>query len=65
MFGTPGNNADSAVDKFTTIFFLDYDQNSIDAIDDFVYAYGLASAAPAFRPGSSAKTASLCKCRAT
>ncbi|MGC9158886.1 MAG: DUF4185 domain-containing protein [Terracidiphilus sp.] len=41
MFGTPGNNSDPTAYKFTTIFFLDYGQNYANAIDGYVYAYGL------------------------
>ncbi len=41
MFGTPGNPADPDAYKFTTIFFLDFGQNSDHAIDNYVYAYGL------------------------
>jgi len=41
MFGVPGNTADPAAYKFTTIFFLDYGQNYGNAIDGYVYAYGL------------------------
>jgi hypothetical protein len=41
MFGTPGNNSSPSAYKFTTIFFLDYGENSYNAIDGYVYAYGL------------------------
>src|SRR5947209_2999375 len=36
MFGGPGK-----APLFTTIFFLDYGKNSADALDQYVYAYGL------------------------
>jgi hypothetical protein len=36
MFGGPGNGP-----LFTTIFFLDFGKNSNEAIDQYVYAYGL------------------------
>src|SRR5438105_8803922 len=36
MFGGAGK-----APLFTTIFFLDYGKNSADAIDEYVYAYGL------------------------
>ncbi|HEU5341003.1 DUF4185 domain-containing protein [Edaphobacter sp.] len=41
MFGTPGDSASPLAYKFTTIFFLDYGRNSDNAIDGYVYAYGL------------------------
>jgi hypothetical protein len=41
MFGTPGDSANPLAYKFTTIFFLDYGQNYNNAIDGYVYAYGL------------------------
>jgi hypothetical protein len=41
MFGVPDDSSDPAAYKFTTIFFLDYGQNSANAIDGYVYAYGL------------------------
>ena len=41
MFGTPGNPASRKAYKFTTIFFLDYGKDSENAIDGYVYAYGL------------------------
>lgn len=41
MFGAPGNNSSPFAYKFTTIFFLDYGQNSTNAVDTYVYAYGL------------------------
>lgn len=41
MFGTPGQPHNPLDHKFTTIFFLDYGKNSANAIDDYVYAYGL------------------------
>lgn len=41
MFGTPGNPNSSSAYKFTTIFFLDFGQNSANAIDGYVYVYGL------------------------
>ena len=41
MFGTPNNPGDPTAYKFTTIFFLDYGKDSGNAIDSYVYAYGL------------------------
>jgi hypothetical protein len=41
MFGTPQNAANAKAYKFTTIFFLDYGKDSENAIDGYVYAYGL------------------------
>ncbi len=41
MFGDPGNRASPTASKFTTIFFLDFGKNSSNAIDGYVYAYGL------------------------
>ena len=41
MFGTPTNPASPEAYKFTTIFFLDYGKDSANAIDGYVYAYGL------------------------
>lgn len=41
MFGTPGNPNSPQAYKFTTIFFLDFGENSGNAIDGYVYAYGL------------------------
>jgi len=41
MFGTPNNAASPKAYKFTTIFFLDYGKDSANAIDGYVYAYGL------------------------
>ena len=41
MFGTPNNAASGKAYKFTTIFFLDYGKDSANAIDGYVYAYGL------------------------
>lgn len=41
MFGTPQQPRSPLAYKFTTIFFLDYGKNSRDAIDHYVYAYGL------------------------
>jgi hypothetical protein len=41
MFGAPGNAADPTAYLFTTIFFLDFGQNNANAIDQYVYAYGL------------------------
>ena len=41
MFGTPNNAASPKAYKFTTIFFLDYGKDSENAIDGYVYAYGL------------------------
>jgi hypothetical protein len=41
MFGTPGNSNSPEAYLFTTIFFLDYGQNASNAIDGYVYAYGL------------------------
>jgi hypothetical protein len=41
MFGTPNDPAAAKAYKFTTIFFLDYGKDSGNAIDGYVYAYGL------------------------
>jgi hypothetical protein len=41
MFGTPGDNSNPLAYKFTTIIFLDYGQDYDEAIDNYVYAYGL------------------------
>ncbi len=41
MFGTPTNAASARAYKFTTIFFLDYGKDAENAIDNYVYAYGL------------------------
>jgi hypothetical protein len=41
MFGMPKNAASPKAYKFTTIFFLDYGKDSANAIDGYVYAYGL------------------------
>lgn len=41
MFGTPSNAASRKAYKFTTIFFLDYGRDAENAIDGYVYAYGL------------------------
>ena len=41
MFGTPNNAASPKAYKFTTIFFLDYGKDSANAMDGYVYAYGL------------------------
>lgn len=41
MFGTPGTPNSPTAYKFTTIFFLDFGENSSNAIDGYVYAYGL------------------------
>src|SRR5271154_4695048 len=41
MFGTPTNAASPKAYKFTTLFFLDYGKDSENAIDGYVYAYGL------------------------
>ena len=41
MFGTPGNATSPTAYKFTTVFFLDYGKNYGNAIDSYVYAYGL------------------------
>ncbi len=41
MFGTPGDTSNPASYLFTTIFFLDFGQNYANAIDNYVYAYGL------------------------
>ena len=41
MFGTPNNPANKKAYKFTTIFFLDYGRDSENAVDGYVYAYGL------------------------
>jgi len=43
MFGTPGNPSSPLAYRFTTIFFADFGQNSGNAIDSYVYAYGLDS----------------------
>jgi hypothetical protein len=41
MFGARQKAGDSLAYKFTTVFFLDFGKNSRNAIDDYVYAYGL------------------------
>lgn len=41
MFGTPGNTSDPKSYLFTTVFFLDFGKNYANAIDQYVYAYGL------------------------
>lgn len=41
MFGEPENPSSAEAHKFTTIFFLDFGRNSMNAIDGYVYAYGL------------------------
>lgn len=41
MFGRPGQPGDAVAHKFTTMFFLDYGKNSINATDEYAYAYGL------------------------
>jgi len=41
MFGTPGHLNDPLSHKFTTIFFADYGRDSTNAVDQYVYAYGL------------------------
>jgi hypothetical protein len=41
MFGTPGDPGSPEAYKFTTLFFLDFGRDSQNAIDDYVYAYGL------------------------
>lgn len=41
MFGSPGNPSSPAAYRFTTIFFADFGMNSGNAIDGYVYAYGL------------------------
>lgn len=41
MFGTPNSPASSTAYKFTTIFFADFGKNSANAIDGYVYAYGM------------------------
>jgi hypothetical protein len=41
MFGTPANPGSKKAYKFTTVFFLDYGRNAENAIDGYVYAYGL------------------------
>lgn len=41
MFGTPGRPKDPLDHKFTTIFFADYGRDSANAVDGYVYAYGL------------------------
>jgi hypothetical protein len=41
MFGTPKDPYSPLAYKFTTIFFLDYGKDARNAIDDYVYAYGL------------------------
>lgn len=41
MFGTPEVPEGPLAYRFTTIFFLDYGKDSRNAIDHYVYAYGL------------------------
>ena len=41
MFGNPDDPTDPRAYRFTTIFFLDYGKNSVNAMDGYVYAYGL------------------------
>jgi hypothetical protein len=41
MFGTPSDPSGPQAYLFTTIFFLDYGQNNANAIDNYVYVYGL------------------------
>jgi hypothetical protein len=41
MFGKPVNPSSPEAYLFTTIFFLDYGKDSANAIDSYVYAYGL------------------------
>jgi hypothetical protein len=41
MFGTPSNAGSRKAYKFTTIFFLDYGRDAENAVDGYVYAYGL------------------------
>lgn len=41
MFGMPKSSGDPKAYKFTTIFFLDFGKDSGNAIDRYVYAYGL------------------------
>ncbi len=41
MFGSPKDASSPLAYKFTTIFFLDYGRDSGNAIDRYVYAYGM------------------------
>jgi hypothetical protein len=41
MFGTPSNPTGPQAYLFTTVFFLDFGQNNANAIDNYVYVYGL------------------------
>lgn len=41
MFGAPDDPGNPLAHKFTTVFFLDYGKDSNNAIDGYVYAYGL------------------------
>ena len=41
MFGAPDDPNSPKAYKFTTVFFLDFGQDSQNAIDHYVYAYGL------------------------
>lgn len=41
MFGAPSDPTGPLAHKFTTLFFLDYGKDSVNAIDGYVYAYGL------------------------
>jgi hypothetical protein len=56
MFGTPGDSNNPAAYKFTTIFFLDYGKNSVNAVDR--YAYGLDNNCLARVPNNSVQTRS-------
>ena len=41
MFGSPNSPSSNVAYKFTTIFFLDYGKDSAQAIDGYVYVYGM------------------------
>lgn len=41
MFGAPGKPASDKAYQFTTIFFLDFGKDSKNAMDGYVYAYGM------------------------
>ena len=41
LFGSPNSPTSTIAYKFTTIFFLDYGKDSAQAIDGYVYAYGM------------------------
>jgi len=41
MFGAPNDPNNPKAHKFTTVFFLDFGKDSRNAIDHYVYAYGL------------------------